>query len=1332
MRISRFLKPWVFMTLACILLSAGALWAQISTGGTPYSFSHPELSNKPLPSVQMPGIDRAKLDAEDEQDERNGIAPRFGYPHEVNLNLENSGHWETLPNGGRIWRLGIQAPGALSINLLYNDFYLPDGAELYIYSADRKHVIGGFTSANNKSDRIFATGLVYSDHIVLEYYEPEETPEKKLERRANNASISINYVVHGYRYIELKKDELEKAFDDSGNCNVNTVCAQGDNWRDQIKSVAMILVGGFRNCTGFLVNNTAQDCRPLFLTANHCLGSGDAINSPNLNTWTFMWRYESPNCTPDTDGPTNMTTSGATLLANSASGGNITGSDFAVLLLAESPKTAGYDVYFAGFDATTTAPGSATGIHHPSGDVKKISMENAALTGTSYGSTSGTATHWRVADWDSGTTEPGSSGSPIFSDATKRAMGFLSGGGAACGNNLPDWYGSLGYSWNNNNATDSRRRLRDHLDPGGLATFVDGSADPCASPCSTTALFSGTLTTEDPTYNRVVSVGPPCSLSGVGTAVHYDAHSFTLSTAATVTVSIDPADGASISPLLADTYLSLYGPGGFNQANPCANILAVNDDIAGSSNRRSRIVTGTLPAGTYTAVFTSFDNVPGTLGEPLPWTYSLVVLSSGLCEPTCPTFSGAPANVSITNSSCGSGCTLTGGSITAPTGTPCPAGATLEYNVNNTGWTTTLPVYDQDGPAQTIRTRCACDNDGNNVSAESNPVSTIPGTLPNPVVPANGASTVACPALATQPTPPTVTACDGSVITPTAPTVTNNPNPLTCEGTRTYTWTYNCGSTSATWSYVYTIERQPFTVPANGAATVNNPALATAPTPPTVLSNCGETLTPSAPAITDSPNPVVCTGTRTYAYTYTDCEGNTAVWSFVYTVIDNTPPTPTAGAIAACYPSVAAAEAAALAATTATDNCPGMLTETASTAGTCSAVVTVTTTDAAGNPASVMYNTRIDNTPPTLVCRTATVVLNNAGGYTLTAADVFNIGASSDNCPGALTVTNISPTSVNCNQVGQTVPVVVTVQDGCGNTATCTAQITVQEGTALPAGWSNANVGAANGTAGYKVCSGQQFTVTASGFSTLNADVMHVAYQQLCGNGSITARVTNVTGGGWGGVILRESLSPGAKKAVLKTQLNSIIRRELRTTTNGVTSALNFNRPQHEWLRLTRSGSIIEGYTSTDGVSWTFAFSANISMSSCVQVGLFSESINVNTATTATFTNVVLSGGSPALAEGTTDGFYGMDQALSDIDVTVAPNPTRGLVNLQFQAAPAAPVTIEVFNLLGERVNRMANQDVAGASLQVDLQGRPAGVYYLHISAAGVAPVVKRIVVTGE
>ncbi|MBK8567609.1 MAG: hypothetical protein IPN76_30905 [Saprospiraceae bacterium] len=149
-----------------------------------------------------------------------------------------------------------------------------------------------------------------------------------------------------------------------------------------------------------------------------------------------------------------------------------------------------------------------------------------------------------------------------------------------------------------------------------------------------------------------------------------------------------------------------------------------------------------------------------------------------------------------------------------------------------------------------------------------------------------GTATVSCPALAVTPTPPTVTSNCGEVLPPNGPVITNSPNPLTCEGTRTYAYTYtDCEGNTATWNFVYTIERQPFTVPANGAATVACPALAVAPTTlPTVTSNCGEVLTPSGPVITNAPNPLTCEGTRTYAYNYTDCEGNTATWRFVYTI----------------------------------------------------------------------------------------------------------------------------------------------------------------------------------------------------------------------------------------------------------------------------------------------------------------------------------------------------------------------------------------------------------------------------------------------------------------
>lgn len=100
----------------------------------------------------------------------------------------------------------------------------------------------------------------------------------------------------------------------------------------------------------------------------------------------------------------------------------------------------------------------------------------------------------------------------------------------------------------------------------------------------------------------------------------------------------------------------------------------------------------------------------------------------------CPVFSVAPPNVTITNSLCNSGCTVTGGLITAPAGTPCPAGSTLQYQVNGGNWTTTLPTYAQTGPAQSIKTRCSCNEDGSVVSAESAPVITAPGTCALPVV----------------------------------------------------------------------------------------------------------------------------------------------------------------------------------------------------------------------------------------------------------------------------------------------------------------------------------------------------------------------------------------------------------------------------------------------------------------------------------------------------------------------------------------------------------------------------------------------------------------------
>jgi hypothetical protein len=218
-----------------------------------------------------------------------------------------------------------------------------------------------------------------------------------------------------------------------------------------------------------------------------------------------------------------------------------------------------------------------------------------------------------------------------------------------------------------------------------------------------------------------------------------------------------------------------------------------------------------------------------------------------------------------------------------------------------------------------------------------------------------------------------VTSACGEVLTPSAPVITNNPNPLACEGTRTYAYTYtDCEGNTAVWSFVYTIEREPFTVPANGSATVACPALAVAPTPPTVTSACGEVLTPSAPVITNNPNPLACEGARTYAYTYTDCEGNTAVWSFVYT-IERLPFTvPANGAATVACPALANVQPTP---PTVTSNCGEVLTPvvTSSQALGCEGnrVWYFAYTDCEGNTATWLFTYTVEyadfSVPPNVV-----------------------------------------------------------------------------------------------------------------------------------------------------------------------------------------------------------------------------------------------------------------------------------------------------------------------------------------------------------------------------
>src|SRR5690606_27436472 len=112
------------------------------------------------------------------------------------------------------------------------------------------------------------------------------------------------------------------------------------------------------------------------------------------------------------------------------------------------------------------------------------SFDDQPQTITNYDSALSTpsGTHLRIAAWDLGTTEPGSSGSGLW-NPDKRLVGVLSGGIAACvsqnsadDNNQPDWYGRLAHAWDSGSAAN--RRLRDWLDPANSGLqFIDGISE---------------------------------------------------------------------------------------------------------------------------------------------------------------------------------------------------------------------------------------------------------------------------------------------------------------------------------------------------------------------------------------------------------------------------------------------------------------------------------------------------------------------------------------------------------------------------------------------------------------------------------------------------------------------------------------------------------------------------------------------------------------------------------------------------------------------------------------------------------------------------------------
>ncbi|HRS54407.1 MAG TPA: trypsin-like peptidase domain-containing protein [Bacteroidales bacterium] len=432
------LKGKLFCLTCYVLITVQiqALYSQISEGGVPYSLLYRDLVSKNIETFYVSPVDTKKLLIEDSIELTKGLVPfRFGVDIDVDINSRYYGTYDSLLEG-YLWRIELYAEKAISINLIFKDFYLPHGAKLFLYTPDYKNIIGAFTYRNNQDDGIFATTVLPGERIILEYFEPYTVVKK--------GTFSIYKLIYGYKDIFFNKET--KGYGSSGACNINVNCPDGLAWQDEKRAVVMILLkNNSRICTGTLVNNVKNDGAPYILTANHCLGEE--------STWIFMFNYESPNC-DNINGPTNNTIQGSILRAKGED------SDFALVEMKSLPPLS-YNVYYAGWSAIDAISDSCTVIHHPSGDIKKISFDYDTVTSSAWGS--GVAnSHWTVGSWEKGTTEPGSSGSPLF-NKNKKIIGQLHGGIASCSVIGDDNFGKFSYSWDTDPAPS--RQLKYWLDP---------------------------------------------------------------------------------------------------------------------------------------------------------------------------------------------------------------------------------------------------------------------------------------------------------------------------------------------------------------------------------------------------------------------------------------------------------------------------------------------------------------------------------------------------------------------------------------------------------------------------------------------------------------------------------------------------------------------------------------------------------------------------------------------------------------------------------------------------------------------------------------------------
>jgi lysyl endopeptidase len=338
-------------------------------------------------------------------------------------------------DGGRAAQASVTSPQAAALRLSLRLAGVPADVEMVFFGSSAPDRLVGPVRVGDIADRTgeWWSPVTEGDTQTVEFFVPGSLDPRSLPIRVGLAS-------HLFAGPSSKFAKTVQDIGDAGACNVDLVCSpliSNAAFRDTTQAVAQMLFtdGSFTAlCTGTLLNDSDTSSQiPWFYGANHCFENEDPPYKTPVqmqlvaNTLNTFWHFEAATCGSLAVPAYSQRFDGATYVYNNGP------ADVLFLRLNSAPPEG---AFFAGWDPNPISVGTPViTIHHPLGDLKKVSEGSVVAFSTPPVVEGGTTTFIQTR-WTSGTTEGGSSGAGLFTASGSQYLlrGGLWGGTALCTN----------------------------------------------------------------------------------------------------------------------------------------------------------------------------------------------------------------------------------------------------------------------------------------------------------------------------------------------------------------------------------------------------------------------------------------------------------------------------------------------------------------------------------------------------------------------------------------------------------------------------------------------------------------------------------------------------------------------------------------------------------------------------------------------------------------------------------------------------------------------------------------------------------------------------------